>query len=297
MTGQRHTPAGFPMPAGACDCHMHVFGPDDRYPYTAQRSYTPRPASLDEYLDVAKTVGLERVVFVQPSAYGTDNRRMLDAIAAVGPAARGIAGIDAATTDAEIAAMAAGGMRGVRFNAASLGLRDARAIAPALRETAARIAPHGWHLQIFIDLAVIAQLADLLPTLPVPVVIDHMGHAHAELGPAQPGFDQVLKIMASGNVWVKLSGAYRVSRIEPDFPDAEALARALVAANPDRCVWGTDWPHTGSHAGKPGADPPLINYRPFDDGHLLRLLAKWVDGDPGLLRRILTDNPAALYGF
>jgi predicted TIM-barrel fold metal-dependent hydrolase len=214
----------------------------------------------------------------------------------VGAAARGVIGIDERTTVAELGAMSAAGVRGVRLNTASHGMRDAGAIAALLETTAERIAPFGWHLQLFTDLIVIAQLASVLRRAIVPIVIDHMGLARAADGVGQPGFAALLDLLAGGTCWVKLSGAYRISTQEPDFPDAVPIARALIAANPHRVVWGTDWPHTGRHGHSQDAEPPPIEYRPLDDGRLIDLMASWA-GDDAAVTCILVDNPAALYGF
>ena len=291
-----HSRPRLAVPAGACDCHMHVFGPRERYPYAAARTYTPRPAPLADYLAMASTLRLGRVVFVQPSAYGGDNRCLLDAMREVGPSARGVIGPDATATHAALREMKRLGVRGVRLNVASRGFRDAARIADMVRATAARIAALGWHLQLFTDLEVIESLAETFRRAPVPIVIDHMGLAAAALGPAQPGFAALLALLSEGCCWVKLSGSYRISRQEPDFPDAAPMARALIAANPDRVLWGTDWPHTAGHGHAQQAEPPLIEYRQLDDGRLIDLLADWTD-DEATVGRILVHNPARLYGF
>lgn len=284
------------VPDGATDCHMHIFGPQDLYPQAPTRTYTAPPASLERYAALAKELGLSRKVVVQPSAYGTDNRCTLDAVAAMGESARAVVGIDGRTGDDELEAMAARGARGVRLNAASRGLSDVTVVGDMLAQTAHRIARLGWHLQVFADLSVIAGLARLLRALPVPVVIDHMGLAKGEMGTAQPGFDELCDLLASGACWVKVSGAYRISRQEPDFADAGPIIRALIAANPERAVWGTDWPHTASHGHSASDVAPLISYRPLDTAALLEQLAACA-GDAATLKKVLVDNPAALYGF
>jgi predicted TIM-barrel fold metal-dependent hydrolase len=291
-----HSKPHFSVPAGACDCHMHVFGPAERYPCAPMRTYTPRPAPLADYLTMARTIGLERVVFVQPSAYGADNRCLLDAMREVGAAARGVIGMDETTSDAGLNEMHEAGVRGVRLNVASRGFRDAAQIAGMIRTIAERIGPLGWHLQLFADLVVIERLADLLRHLNVSTVFDHMALANAALGPAQPGFSTLLDLLSEGCCWTKLSGCYRISDREPDFVDSTPIARALIVTNSDRVVWGTDWPHTGAHGHVQEAGPPLIEYRQLDDGRLLNLVADWADDD-AILRKILSLNPAQLYGF
>lgn len=291
----QHSKPTFQVPAGACDCHMHIFGPLDKYPGAPQRSYTPREASLAQYYAMADVLGLQRTVFVQPSAYGTDNSCLLDTLRAAGPSTRGVAVIDGGTADGELATLNEAGVRGVRVNAETFGMRAPDAVGRLVLDTAERIGPLGWHLQLFAALPTIAGLHAVLKALPVPLVIDHMGLARGPLGPDQPGFDLLLDLVRAG-VWVKVSGAYRVSTDEPDFPDAAPIARALIAANPRRVVWGTDWPHTGKHANAKLETAPTIEYRPLDDGKLLDLLPAWAP-DAATVRRILADNPAELYGF
>ncbi len=283
------------IPADATDCHMHVFGDLDLYPPAAQRSYTPLPASLAEYEAMCAIVGLRRNVFVSASAYGPDNRCMLDAMRTRGALCRGVAVIDDATTDAELAEMNALGVRGVRVNAATFGVTDPAAIAAELTRTIARVSPLGWHVQIFAGLAMLEALHDTLAQSAVPIVIDHMGLPRADLGLDQPGFANVLKLLSLGHCWVKVSGTYRVSVSTSDFSDATPYARALIAANPARCVWGSDWPHTGAHKQSFQSGPPTIAYRPLDDGVLLDLLADATDA--ATFKRVLVDNPAMLYGF
>jgi predicted TIM-barrel fold metal-dependent hydrolase len=293
MNGPHSAPT-FAMPDGACDCHMHVFGPLDRYPPAPTRSYTPREASLADYDRMASIVGLRRLVLVQASAYGSDNTCLLDTLRAAGSRARGVAVIDEATTDEELARLAASGVCGVRVNAETFGVRSASEVERLLKATAERVAPLGWHIQLFAALSTIAELAPILPDLGVPLVIDHMGMAKGALGIEQAGFDDLLALVAEGT-WIKVSGAYRVSSDEPDFEDAAPIARALIAANPDRVIWGSDWPHTGKHANARLDTAPTIEYRNLDDGRLVSRLARWAD-EP-TIRKILVDNPARLYRY
>jgi predicted TIM-barrel fold metal-dependent hydrolase len=290
------TRPNFPVPADACDCHMHVFGAAALYPPAALRVYTPGPAPVSAWRAVAARLGLSRVVLVQPSAYGTDNRAMLDAIAEMGASARGIAVLAEDTQNSTLEALARAGVRGIRLNVKTHGDNDLAALRQRLAQAAERIAPLGWHIQIYADLPVVAALADLIRTVPVPVVLDHMGGARAALGVGQDGFRTLLDLLGAGRCWVKLSGAYRVSDREPGFADATPIARALARANPERVVWGTDWPHIGTHSAAPRADAPPGIYRDLDSGALLNLLAEAVD-DAATLGLILAANPARLYGF
>jgi predicted TIM-barrel fold metal-dependent hydrolase len=268
-------------PPGATDCHCHVFGPYDRYPLSPGRSYTPPEASVAQYLEVLGTIGLSRTVIVQPSVYGTDNAVTLDAVDAIGPhRARAVVVVDEGSGAAELAAMAARGARGVRFNAVS----GNGAPLEQLEWLAERIAPLGWHVQLYTHASVLPELEPVLRRLPVPVVVDHMGGVKAAAGGVEhPGFRSLLRLLENG-AWVKLSG-YRASA-GPPYADVAPMARALLQAAPERCVWGTDWPHPSLH------DPAEVP----DDGELLDALGRWVP-DEAARRAVLVDNPARLYGF
>jgi predicted TIM-barrel fold metal-dependent hydrolase len=239
--------------------------------------------------------GVARAVLVQPSAYATDNRCQLDALAAHPDRFRVVAVIDPATEVGELQRLHALGVRGVRLNLASSGGRSGAETARLVGEMAARIAPLGWHLQMFIPITTIAEIAPMVRTLPVDVVFDHMGLTEAGLGTAQPAVREFMKLLDSGRAWVKLSGPYRVSPDEYGNAAVVALARALFAANPERAVWGSDWPHIDRHAPHVGGEPPPVNYRPLDYGRLLATLAEWVSPDD--LARVLVRNPARLYDF
>jgi len=285
------TAVAFDVPGGACDCHVHVFDPA-RFPYAAERVYTPPEASIADLHDLQAALRLERVVIVQPSVYGTDNSCTLDAIRALGPRARGVAVIGPATPAADLDAMAKSGIKGVRLNFETAGETDPAAIKHHLAAVSEQIHSRNWHVQLNTSLAVVAALKDELAALPFPVVLDHFARAKAALGPSQPGFAAMLELVRSGRVYVKISAAYRTSDKAPDFPDAISLAQALVAANPERIVWGSNWPHPGRGATRTDIAPPYPN----DDGLLLNQLPKWVP-EAAARKRILVDNPARLYGF
>lgn len=268
------------VPKGACDCHAHVIEPQTVLPYVANRTYTPPPASLAAYKAMHRTLGIERAVIVQPSFYGTDNSVTLRAIMQYGSNCRGIAVVDDSITDDELEAMHAGGIRGLRYNlifAGGVGLES-------LERMAARVQPLGWHIQLLIQGAMIAELEQSLMQLPVPAIIDHMGHIETVAGLDQPGFKALLRLAGAGKAWVKLSGNYRVSIEKPDFSDAVPFAKALIDASPEHMVWGTDWPH-----------PAMSDFMP-DDGLLMDALFTYTD-DPRIIKRILANNPATLYGF
>ncbi len=291
------TPVALKAPPGSCDCHVHVFPDPAAFPFWTGRAYSPPIATAEDLLDLQRGLGLDRVVIIQPSVYGTDNRATLDGVRQLGPQrARGIAVIDDGTTPAELDHFAAAGIVGVRVNFETAGQTDPAVAAKRLAATAAQIAGRPWHIQIYSRLSVIAPLHDQFAALPIPVVFDHFAGAQGLLGPDQPGFGSVLDLVRSGRAYVKLSGAYRSSTAAPDYGDVTPLARALVRANPDRLIWGTDWPHPDS-ATVPGRKPTdLAPAQRIDDGRVLNLLADWVP-DEAIRNRILVDNPAQLYGF
>ena len=286
----------FPVTDGACDCHVHVFLDPDRYPFAAGRSYTPPPASAEELSALHSDLGIARTVIVQPSVYGSDNSATLAGVKLLGQQrARGVAVIDDRMSEPELDRMGRAGVRGVRVNLEMMGEFDPARSARLLRDTAARIAAHGWHIQIFSNLGLISALAPVLLDLTVPVVIDHFGGAKAAAGPDQPGFGQLLSLVRSGHVWVKLSAAYRCSSQAPGYAEVAPLARALIAAGPERMVWGSDWPHP-NNSKEPGRGPTdVAPPLPIDDGGVLSLLADWADEQTR--HGILVDNPARLYGF
>jgi predicted TIM-barrel fold metal-dependent hydrolase len=293
---QPATPVNFAMPASACDCHTHIFGEPEKFPFFAGRVYTPETALPEEMEALHRSLHIARVVIVTPSVYGTDNAVTLYGMKARGADARGVAVIDETTPESALDAMHGAGVRGIRINLATGGISDP-AVAQARLQTAIdRVKGRNWHVQIYSELKVIAALKDQCARSPVPLVLDHFAGAQAALGAAQPGFAAVLDLVKSGKAYVKISGAYRASKAAPDYNDVAPLAAALIAANPDRIVWGTDWPHPDSVT-PPGKRPtdvtPLLA---IDDGRLLNLLPVWAP-DAAIREKILVRNPARLYGF
>lgn len=290
------TPTAFTPPARGCDCHTHVFGPFDRYPLARERSYTPPPAPVEDLIARLDRTGLGRAVIVQPSAYGTDNRRTLDAVRDHPQRLRAVVVIDGTESDAALAEMHEAGARGVRLNLISAGGPRGTTVAELLTRVASRIRPLGWHVQIYTDLEVIAENAASLQGLDVDIVLDHMAKVDATQGVAHPQFPVLRRLIDTGHFWVKLSGTYRVS---PEFYGNAAvagLARALIALNPERMVWGTDWPHLANHTRVASAEPPSIDYHAIDYGRLLSLVPEWTE-DEKLTALILSSNPARLYDF
>ncbi|HET9904546.1 MAG TPA: amidohydrolase family protein [Xanthobacteraceae bacterium] len=275
------------LPPDACDTHAHVFGPSDRFPYAAERSYTPPDAPLAKYLAMLDTLGFSRGVLVQGSAHGRDNSAMLDALAREPRRLRGVAVADSRVAPEELRRWARLGVKALRFNhffrdgklhyRGGVPLQEAEALAPLMREL-------GWHVQLWIDVKDLPETVPLLERLGLPVLIDHMGRTDARAGTGTPAFQTLRRLLEEGRCWVKLSGAHRLTTNAPDYPEARPFHEALVAANPDRLVWGTDWPH-------PRIEGPMP-----DAGHLLDLFFDWTP-DAETRRRILVDNPARLFGF
>jgi predicted TIM-barrel fold metal-dependent hydrolase len=281
------TPQKAPPPPKACDTHAHVFGPAARFPYADDRSYTPPDAPLAKYLAMLDAVGFDRGVLVQGSAHGRDNSAMLDALARQPHRLRGVAVGDETVTPETLRRWNDLGVRALRFNhffrggqlhyRGGVALTAAQALAPVMAEL-------GWHLQLWIDVKDLPETMPVLKAIGLPVVVDHMGRSDARAGTATPGFQSLLHAVAEGWCWAKLSGAHRISQNAPDYPDARPFHDALVAANPERLVWGGDWPH------------PRVEGEMPDVGRLFELFCEWTPDD-SIRRRILVDNPARLYGF
>lgn len=276
----------FALPNGSCDAHCHVFGPGDVFPYSENRKYTPPDAPAAKLRALHELLGIERVVLVQASVHGHDNRAMLDAIAHSPDTYRGVAMIGAQTTDAELSALHRAGVRSVRFNFVRHlgGAPDL----PSVSRMAERIRPLGWHLVLHLDAEDLLTYRAFLDTLPIPFVIDHMGRTLVENGIDQQPFMMLLDLMRDERAWVKVSGAERISQAlsdaTPPYADAATFAKRLIEAAPDRVLWGTDWPH------------PNVREMP-DDGLLVDLLPIFSPDDPSLLKRLLVDNPTKLYWY
>jgi predicted TIM-barrel fold metal-dependent hydrolase len=292
---QPATPVNFDVPKGACDCHTHIFGDSQRFPYAAGRVYTPEPASIAEMRALHRALHTDRVVIVHPSVYGTDNSCTLDAIKQLGPGARGIAVIEEKTSDAVLDEMHQGGVRGIRINLETAGQADPSVAHRRLQAAVERIkGRRDWHVEVYTRLSVIEAVKDQVMASPVPISFDHFGGAQAALGLEQPGFGVLLSLLKSGKAYVKISAPYRSSKQAPDYPDVAPLAKALIAANPQRIIWGTDWPHPAQIPGKKAEEiTPLYQ---IDDGRDLNLIALWAP-DPAQRKTILVDNPAKLYRF
>jgi predicted TIM-barrel fold metal-dependent hydrolase len=281
------------LPQGACDCHTHVVESDSAtYPMVQDRHYTPEPAPHTALLDHMARNGLTRTIIVQPSFYGTDNRCMLNSLELLQGRGRGVAVVDADCSDASLADLHARGVRGLRVNVESAGHRDPRALQDGLLRWADRISGLGWHLQVYAAHTVTAELAPVLARLKVPVVLDHFAMVPAATTADDPAAQALLKLLRSGNAWIKLSAPYRITA-GADATVAAWAANFLQTA-PTRVLWGSDWPHTQRDTGK--AAHEVSRYRAISADALLQSMLQWLPGDQ-LLDQVLVRNPAQLYGF
>jgi len=275
---KRRKPA-FKLPPPACDAHCHVFGPAARFPYAPNRRYTPEDAPKEALAALHAHLGIERAVIVQASCHGSDNGAMLDCIASDPKRYRGVAIVTDGFTDADYDRLDRGGVRGVRFNFVKhLGGAPDMAVFNRVMD---RIKGRGWHVVLHLDATDIVPLSDMIRSLPVPFVIDHMGRVPGKGGVDQPGLRALLDLARLENCWIKVCGSERISM--PPYAEAVPIAHAIVTAAPDRVLWGTDFPH-------PNATHEA------DEADLVDLVPRFAP-ESGLQRRLLVDNPARLYGF
>lgn len=275
-----HREPAFTVPKGACDTHAHVIWPPDRQPFVGERSYTPPEASESAYFAMLDALHMDRGVLVQLSAHGTDNSGLLDVISRHPGRLRGIVALGDGLSEADLRRMHRSGVRGARFNV----LFGGGVALDRLEDLARRIAGLGWHVELLIDLRMLPELAPRLRRLPVDVVIDHMGFTPVSQRTGHAGFAALLGMLETGRTWVKLSGANRITVAGAPFLDTIAVGAALVDAAPDRCVWGSDWPHVA-------VEGPM-----FKTTDLLDILPSWAP-EKRVRDRILVDNPRRLYDF
>ncbi len=289
---QPRTPVNFKVPAGACDCHTHIVGDPAKFPFADPRPYTPEGASVAEMRSLHRALHTDRVVIVQASFYGADNSCMLDAIKQLGRNARGIAAIRDTTSNAELDDLHRRGIRGIRARLDGAG-SDPAVLRRQFKAAVERIRDRPWHVELVTtQLSQIEAIKEEVMASPVPVSID-LGSQSA-LGAHQPGFDTFLSLVHAGKTYVNVAGPYGVAKQEPEYPDAAPSVKALIAANPQRITWGTNWPHVSRLAGKKVTE--ITPGLPVDDALDLNRFAAWT-ADAVQLKLILVDNPARLYGF
>lgn len=273
------------LPAGSIDTHVHVF--ESRYPLSPGRGYNPPDSTLDDLKRLHDTLGIDRVVFTQPSIYGTDNAAILDGVAALNAEtpnrARCVVAIDMDIADDDLAALDAKGARGVRLNTDNKGGMPVEM--HQIPELCARIAPFAWHLEFLFPGKDIVDLMPVFSKVTVPMSIAHFAYQPATASVGAPGFQALLELARAGNTWIKISGANRVSETDlPPYHDVKPMAEALIEAAPDRIMWGTDWPHPNKYEVNP------------NDGDLVDAFGDWVS-DEDMRQRIAVDTPAAFYRF
>ncbi|HSK28520.1 MAG TPA: amidohydrolase family protein [Candidatus Limnocylindria bacterium] len=280
----------FTPPPKACDTHFHVFGPPERFPFVSTHEYTPPAAPLEHYLKMLAVIGVERAVVVQPSVHGLDNTATLDAIKKSNGQFRGVGRIDHKTPKDELHRLHEGGIRGVRFNLLDRPRGNVKL--DVLDRCVENIAELGWSVDLHIDMKNLLAQEKRIRDMPVPVIIDHIARVKPAEGLDQPGFRLLLELMKLKHVWTKVSGADKICETTVDsyfglpFVEVIPYAQAVIAAAPERVIWGTDWPHSNNFA--PGHTP--------NDGDLVDLLALFAP-DEFIRNKILVDNPARLYGF
>lgn len=279
------TSVTFDVPVGAVDCHAHIFGPESRYPYSSARGYTPPDASLETYLGLHQTLGgIERAVLTQPSVYGVDNSCMMDAVDKMGDRFRAVVAVGEGVTDRELEDLHSRGARGVRVNLVDKGGMPFEDI-NAVRRFTERLRDIGWHLEVLVHVHEFEDLRATMNSMAVDVSVGHLGYMKTDQGIEHPGFLEFLDLLRDGSCWVKVSGSYRVTCVDmTPYDDVVPFAQALIEANEDRVLWGTDWPH------------PVFKGNMPNDGALMAQLATWAPDD-GLRKKILVDNPSVLYGF
>ena len=273
------------LPRLACDTHAHILGPIARYAYAPARVYTPPDCLLDDYQKMLATLSVERAVLVQPSVYGADNTVMLAAMRAAGSAFRGVAVVEGDIADAELTKLDAAGVRGVRVNIVDVEDRKPGTLPMAeLTAMAKRIAPMGWHMEFLMHCDEFPDLDRSFADFPVDIVLGHLGYMKTDKGLNDPGFQALLRLMKAGKAWVKFTGPYRITTQAMPHADTNAYAHALIAANAQRVLWGSDWPHVMVKSAMP------------NDGDLCDLLSVWIP-DAVTREQVLVRNPAKLYGF
>jgi 2-pyrone-4,6-dicarboxylate lactonase len=272
------------VPPLACDCHAHVFGPGNAYPFIPHGLYTPADALPDDFARMRAALGVQRGVLVQPSIYGADNRAMLDALARDPKNLRGVAVLPFDVSTDAIERLHAQGVRGLRSNIVDLKFDKGVLPLDGLRALGERIKPFGWHLEFLMHVNEFPNLHRDLGDFPVPLVFGHLGYVPAALGTETTGFKALIRLMKDGKAFVKLTAPYRLSLDPLPYSLVDPFAQALVESAPEQLVWGSDWPHTYIKTAMP------------NDGDLFDLFARWVP-DEALRKRILVDNPERLYGF
>lgn len=274
----------FEVPEGACDTHLHVFGPVQEYPYKLPRDYTPPDATVEDMNRMHAELGIQRGILTQPSVYGTDNRATLHAVATNSRALRAVVAVQSQVTDRELQELHESNVRGIRLNLVDKGGMPFDSI-DEIHKFSQRIVDMGWHIELLLKVDEMLDLRKKFSNFPVNFVIGHLGYMKTDRGINHPGFQQLLGLLGEGKCWVKMTGTYRISQSDsPPYDDVIPYAQALIETAPDRMLWGSDWPHPHHYKKMP------------NDGYILDQLSSWTSNSQ-TIKRILVDNPAELYGF
>jgi 2-pyrone-4,6-dicarboxylate lactonase len=274
----------FVLPKNSTDCHLHICGPEKTYPYIPERIYTPPDALLPSYLNLMKTLGLERAVLVQPSVYGTDNRLLLDTLKTDTSQFRGVAVVDESVSELEIEKMHHAGVRGLRCNIVDLANNKGVLPFKTLNLLAEKIKTFGWHIELLMHVNEFPDLAQSFKNFSVPIVLGHFGYQKTTIDIKDQGFQNLLALMRDEKAWVKLTGLYRISASGYPFADVEQFARQLIAANPNQILWGSDWPHV------------MVKNKMPNDTDMLNIIGSWIDNQE-LRQKLFVTNPQSLYDF
>jgi predicted TIM-barrel fold metal-dependent hydrolase len=284
------TKVKFDVPKGTTDIHRHVVGDERQYKYTPTSRYRLEPATIEDMEALDKALGIDRVVLIALTGYGTDNSCLLDGLKKLGSRGRGMPIIDEQTTDRDMEMMHRAGCRGIRLQIGE-GLDEARS---RLKWAGQRLKPYGWHINTGGLLSRLDDLQHDIAASPVPIVFDHFLGVQANLGLKQPGVATLLKLLKEGYVYIKVSATHRISREGPNYPDVAPIAQAFIAANSQRVLWGTDWPHVGTMAGY--SNKEVSPYLSIDDAAVLNQLPVWAP-DAAVRKLILVDNAARICDY
>ena len=283
-------------PAGACDCHVHVFGPVKRYPFVDERAYTPMDALPSDAVSMLFRLGVDRAVLIQPSVYGADNTRLLEAMGELPFESRGVVVISPDADEKTIREMHETGIRGIRLNGIHWTAEELNDRLSGLDRVIDRITDLGWHVEVYLGSQAYPALDKIADRYKIDIVLDHLGGVFTANETIADRIEAFKRFKGLGNIWVKLSGLYRI-RETGEIPErGKDLLQFMAGVMPDRLLWGSDWPHTPDHNNDTSPNPDSRPFQNIDAGLLLSDLMKWVD-DPRTVQRILVDNPNALYQF
>jgi len=284
----------FKLPLLSCDCHTHVVGPRNKFPLLKKLIYLPQEANFNDIKNFLDQTKLKRVVLVQPSFYGTDNAYLEHSLLQLQSIARGVAVVENDISNNEIDKLHQAGVRGIRINPSTFKNTSISDTQIQINKALKIVERNGWHIQFFLKPNTISSLKNIIKNLPVNIVFDHCGFM-TETSTTSEEFKFFINLLEKGNTWVKLSAPYRLSK-EGTFTAIKNLIDQLVNANPDRLVWGSDWPHTPIHNGMVADNPQELPYRKFNIPERIKELHDLIN-EATIFQKIMQDNPGRLYDF